>query len=745
MSIRSEVPVFHLVKPVVAMFAGLAVSASLQAAVLEEIVVTAQKREQSLQDVPVSVSVVSGESMRGFSINRMEEMTASLPNVTVAENATQDSLTIRAIGSGANHGFEQSAGTFVDGIYYGRGRSSRSPLLDVERVEVLKGPQGVLFGKNTIAGALNITTRKPTDEFVGFIGADYFFEDNESHSVTGIVSGPMSDSMAGRLVARFANSSGYVENTATGSDEPETEEVLLRGTLVLDAIDNLDVTIKAGYSKHEVDGRHMQLVEGGTHRATYESIDPDYEQKLDYKRQVNNSIFGADYDNTDAYNLSATINYQMENSTLVAVTAFVGYDYDNNIPANFAANVDTATKRYEEEHEQFSQELRLQSDSNNSLEYIVGLYYQTETIDHFQDFLFDTVQSVADGFVPPSWRGKSQFDLEQETDSLAAFGQLTWHGGERFRATLGLRFTDDDKSIDFKQTTTWTVGPLPFPTRTVDDDRNDNEWTPSLNVQFDALEDVMLYAGLSRGFKSGGFDFESGGQFEDETVVAWEAGMKSRLADGAVELNVAVFSSEFEDLQVSAWNGTSFVTGNAAESETQGLEMDIRWQIDENWMLSGALAYLDAEYSDFPAATCTAAQQTRYNSETGDRATNCSQNLSGMELQFAPEWAGTLSLDYLHGGLGNGLELAARVGLDYSDAYFAALDLDPISEQDAYTKVHARIQITSEAGWSVALVGKNLTDEKTTTWVNDVPFRRGAFFGSIDPPRTIGVQVQYEF
>ena len=724
-----------------AIMALAAFSSSLtQAAMLEEVVVTAQKRAQSLQDVPISVSVTSGEQLENFAIAGMEELSSSIPNVTIAENATQDSITIRGIGSGANHGFEQSVGTFIDGVYFGRGRSSRSPFLDVERVEVLKGPQGVLFGKNTIAGALNITTRKATDEFEGYVEGEYF-EGDESYGVTAVVSGPLSDNVSARLVGKYHESDGFVENIAVGGDDQETEETVLRGSLVWAASDRLEISLKAAVSSYDVDGRHMQLVEGGPIRPLYESVDPNYEQKLDYKRSVNNPIFGTEFDYTDAENFTATLNYDFDSVRLVSSTAYVGYDYENNIPANFAANIETAAKRYEEDQSQFSQELRLESSGEGSLEYILGVFYQTEEIDHLQHFDFDTLQGIADGFPLPPFVGRSTFDLDQDTDSFAAFGQATWNFSDSLRATLGLRYTRDEKDLDFSRETS---GALPFPTYSLKDSRTDSDVTPSVNAQYDLSDDTMIYASFSQGFKSGGFDFESGEDFEEETVDAWEVGIKSSLAGGSVELNASIFRSEFSDLQVAAWNGTAFVTSNAAEALTQGIEIDGRWQIGDNWMLSGAVGFLDAEYDDFSEAVCTAAQQVSHAQDTGMSPATCTQDLSGKALQFSPDWAGTVSLEY-YNTFDNGFELTAIANADFSDAYYTALDLDPHSKQDSFTKINARIQLAADAGWSVALVGKNLTDEKTTTWVNDVPFFRGAFFGSIDPGRSIGVQARYAF
>ncbi len=717
----------------------LAASTAVFAGPLEEVVVTAQKRQQSLQDVPVSVSVTQGETLDNFSLGGLEALAGTLPNVTIAENATQDSVTIRAIGSGANHGFEQSVGTFIDGVYFGRGRSSRAPFLDIERVEVLKGPQGVLFGKNTIAGALNITTRKPGDEFEGSISGEYF-DGDESYAVTGVVSGPLSDNIGGRLVVRTRETDGYVSNKS-GPDGTVKDETFVRGILQFDVSENLDITLKAEASSFDQEGRHLQLVEGGPRLGNYQSVDPNYEQKLDYDKSANNPIFGDDFDDTDARNISATLNYALGDLTLVSITSYVGYEYENNVPANFTAGIETATKMYDEEHTQFSQELRLQSDTGGQFEYIVGVFYQTEEVDHLQFFDFDTAQGRADGFPLPPFVGRTTFDLTQDLDSLAVFGQGTWHLSERLRTTLGLRYTKDEKDIDFVQTTT---GVLPFPNRSTDDSRDDSDVTPSITLQFDASDDMMWYASFSQGFKSGGFDFESAAQFEEETVDAWEIGFKSTLADGSVELNVAVFNSQFENLQTAAWNGSSFVTGNAAEATTRGLEVDGRWQISDKVMLTGAVAFLDAKYDSFDGAICHAAQQVAHGAATGMNPNTCQQDLSGEPLQFAADYAGNINLNYTD-MVSNSLELRATVGVEFTDSYFTALDLDPVSEQDSFLKLNARIEIASDAGWSLALVGKNLTDEDTTTWINDVPFFRGAYFGSIDPPRSIGVQANYQF
>ena len=704
---------------------------------------TAQKREQSLQDVPISVAVMSGEKLEHYSMNGLEELSASMPNIHIGENATQDSVTIRAIGSGANHGFEQSVGTFIDGVYFGRGHSSRSPFLDAERVEVLKGPQGVLFGKNTIAGALNITTRKPTEEFEASIEAEYF-EGDESFAVTGIVSGPLSDKVGGRVVIRASDSDGYVKNLATDTDDPRDEELLARVILQIEASEDTSITFKGEAAKFDQDGRSFQLASGGFVSGLMSAFDPNFEDKLDYKRSVNSAVWGDDFDYTDAYNFTATVRKDMDSATLVSVTSFVGYEYENLVGGHFIANIDLGAKMYNEEQKQFAQELRLESDLDGSFQYIAGVFYQDENIDHFQEFAFNTVATwTALGGAFPFLDGSRIFDLEQDTTSFAVFAQGSWMLTEAVTATLGLRYTRDEKDMDFSRFLTgpaigWPGGGASYD---VDDSRTDSDVTPSANVQWQVNDDVMVYLSFSQGFKSGGYDFETAIEFEEETVDAWEIGMKSTLADGALELNAALFRSEFTDLQTAAWIIDHFETGNAGKSLTQGLEVDFRWQVTENLMMSGAIGWLDAEYDEFVDGNC---------SFTSGAAGLCTPGLpfdqTGDPLQFAPDYSGSLNLEYIS-MISSAVEFSVAVGVDFTDSYFTAADVDPVSAQDSFAKVNARIQLANPDSWSVALVGKNLTDEKTTTWVNDHPVfnAHNAYFASIDPPRSIGVQLKYQF
>ncbi len=723
--------------------------------VLEEITVTARKRVESLDDVPISVSVTSGEKLDRMSIRRLEELSAFTPNLQINENATQQSVTIRGIGSGANQAFEQSVGTYIDGVYFGRGRSARNPFFDVERVEVLKGPQGILFGKNTIAGAINVITRKPSEEMEGYIAGEYFTE-TDQWGITGVLSGPLSDSLSGRIAANYQSASGYIDNSYAGGDEPNREEYMLRGTFVWDATERLAVTLKGEVSSYDVDGRNAQMVAAGPLAGLYAATDPAFETELDY----NNATPGDDFDNTDTGNVTLTLDYEVNDSlTLTSITSYVEYDFTNNIPAEFAPVPEYAEQSNKQEHDQFSEELRVHFVSADSrFEFLGGLYYQTENLSIEESFNFNFSSLIAAGVQLFPLDSSVITFYDQDTESFAAFGEGTVNIVDRLRLSVGLRYTDDEKEVDKELliaalgTQTRAPGQEPFARiigripHAYNLDRNDTDLSPSAGLQFDLTDEAMIYATYSEGFKSGGFDAQNVGgalelaAFDPEEVEAWETGGKFTLLGGAAKLNIAYFNNQYKDLQVAAWNGFAFIVENAASATSQGVEADGQWRITENFTIGGAIAWLDAEYDDFPGAVCTAPQQTAF-AATGRPAGQCNQDLSGKDLQFSPEIAGNVNAEY-SAPVGN-YRLTLQGDVNFTGSYHTALDLDPLARQDGFAKLNARVELAAgDDRWSVALVGKNLTDKKTTTWINDLPVFRGAYFGFIDPPRSVGVQAR---
>mgnify|MGYP003385745191 CR=1 FL=1 len=737
-----------------------AVSGNAAGLVLEEVMVTAQKRVESLQDVPVSVSALSGEKINDAGIQRIEDLSAYIPNFTMTESAVGNVAFIRGIGSGINQGFEQSVGMFVDGIYAGRSQQFRAPFLDVALVEVLKGPQGTLFGKNTIAGAVNITTAKPTDEFEASISALYEPEHGEQE-LSLVVSGPLSDTVSGRLAVRKATFDGYLKNTISGKDEANRDEEIIRATLRWTPADDLEVLAKFETGSFDVEGRTIQVSSADGVFAGKNLGDEITAMFGDKEDGIINDTkasrgFDPEVTNTEYDNVTITVNYDMGEHTLTSITGYSSYDFFENGDVDFTA-LALLDNSFDQQFDQFSQELRITSPQGETFEYIAGLYYQQTELDN----LTQTPTLLAEvGIGAPGFNRNRTF--AQETDTWAAFFQSTWSISDTLRLTTGLRYSSESKeaqqalyNADFR---TNTVNPaldgvsgaiLGSVVHDYDEDRSEDNLTPAVNLQYDFTPDIMVYASATKGFKGGGYnEAESSGiverfEYDEEEATAFELGSKMSLLDGAAELNTAIFYTEYKDRQVSAFEGVSFVVGNAAQSTTKGIEMDGRWQATEQLILRASMAYLDSTFDDFQGASCTADQTLAAIAATGSAA--CTQDLSGEVTEFAPEWSGNISAEYVV-PVSAEMDLTFQVDGNYSDSYFFAQDLDENESQDAYTKWNARIQLSStDDRWAVAIVGKNLTDEDVVSHGNDIPLFRGAHFAFLERSRSIALQGTLRF
>ncbi len=765
------------------------VSQTMAQPMLEEVLVTATKREVGLQDVPIALSVMGGEKITEQGIDSLEDLAIFMPNVHIAEAAAGDQLFIRGIGSGVNYGFEQSVGTFIDGVYFGRGQASRSSFLDVERVEILKGPQSTLFGKNTVAGAINITTAAPSDEFEASIEGNYEPEFNHWNT-TLMLSGPLTENLAGRIVIKRDETDGYMDNIFLDQDEVQGENTVGRVVLQWSVTGDLDIRLKYETGESERVGR-QSLISIATDFSIdkYRQADPNFSPSFGYDRSADN--IGGIRPNSDVWNsqwdiATLTVDWAVGEHTLKSVTGYIDYQFDNYNDSDYGPLAFLGRGR-DETHKQFSQEFLLSSPAGGTLEYLAGLYYQKEDLEH--ERLTDVILSSV-GIGTGSLDATGTGSFQQDTETWSTFAQLTWNVSDAFRVIGGLRYSDDQKEFEKDLVTNdlFTTNPsqflggiydqvLNFSTDHVfnsdgatvckgvayvctyypdfDTTRSEEHWTGDITVQWDATDTMMTYIKVGNGYKAGGFDEGNGrgnlekAEFEDETVVGGEIGAKMGLWDGRARLNIAVFYSEFTDVQVSTFDGNAgFVVGNAAETETKGIEMDGSVAVTESLTLSGGLAYLKAEYGSYDDAACNEPLVVDWIAAGGSRS-SCVQNLSGAPLQFAPEWSANLAADY-YVSLTDNLEMKLGLDVMYSDDFVVPNDQDEVLNQDAFWKLNARIQLANVGDtWSVALIGKNLTDEETTTWGNDVPLAGQGFgetyFQHIDAPRSYVLQAKYQF
>jgi len=772
---------------------GLAILACVpmavrSAPVLEEVVVTATKREVGMQDVPIALSVMSGDRMEDYGVESLSDIANFMPNVHINQAGGGDQIFIRGIGSGVNYGFEQSVGTFVDGIYFGRGQASRSVFLDVARVEVLKGPQSTLFGKNTIAGAINITTARPGDEFEGRIQATSEPKfDGWSSTLT--LSGPVTDTIGLRVVGKRLETDGWVHNDFLGED-PSQKDTVGRVILTWAPTDNLDFMLKYESGDSNNKGRNQMIsVATPFSISRYQVADPNFNASFGYHQSEAN--IGGIRPNTEVHDSdwdigTFTAEWAIGEHTVKATTGYIDYKFENYLDSD-SGPLPFLGRGRNEKHEQWSQELLWSSPLGETLEYLVGAYYQTEDLQHYR--YTDAILSAA-GFGDGSLDASGIGTLKQDTDTYSAFTQVTWNFDDTMRIIAGLRYSDDTKKITKIQYATdpFTTNPntvlagfydgvLNFTTdhfftsegATVckgvayvctfypdfDNKREEDHWTGDLTFQWNVTGDTMLYAKVGNGYKAGGFDEDNSrgnpdtAEYEDEEVISYEVGSKMDLLDGRARFNTAIFLSDFDNVQVSTFDGNAgFVVGNAAKTETYGVEVDGQYLITEELTFSGAVAYLDATYDSFPDAACNEPQILNWIAAGGTRAT-CIQDLSGERLQFSPEWSANLALDYVV-VLDDGFELKLGTDAMYSDEYEVANDQDPVLKQDSFWKIDARIQLSgADDTWSIAILGKNLTDEKTTFWGNDVPLAGQGFsqtyFQMIDAPRSYELQASYRF
>lgn len=778
--------------------ATLGITASAYSnAQLEEVVVTATKRVESLQDVPISVNAVSQEKMEEFGIDRIENLASYVPNLSMSETGIGTNIYIRGIGSGINPGFEQSTGMYMDGIYYGRAQLARAPFLDLARVEVLRGPQPILFGKNSIAGAINMITAKPTDEFEGSISALYEPDHGELEG-TVVLSGPLTDNLGGRLAVRYREMDGFMDNLFLDADEAEREETTIRGILQWDATDNLTLTLKGEVGEFDVKGRANEIVDdfpsedpafGGLNYSEIQvnvfGQDPSaLNTKQDFKRSSN-----GDFSDNDTENITFTFDWGIGEHTLTGVTGYVAYEFDELCDCDFGSGV-VIEAPLQEEYSQFSQEIRLTSPGAETFDYIVGAFYQTSELDSG-----DTTGVPADSILGPAVNGRlagggdailftgANREFEQDSDLWAVFGQVTWNFSDFWRLTLGARYSEEDKEgsrklrlVNLDGTPVTDPGQefladlvygqlfnIQLNDHDIQGDRSEESFTPLVTLQWDVVDDVMLYATYSTGFKSGGYDSrgnivpgtddplladptKGSFEFEEEEATNYELGAKTRFFDNTVELNMAAFFTTYDDLQVSIFDGTlNFLVDNAAEAEILGFEADGRWAVTDRFTLSGSLAWLDFEFQDFENGQCNWFERNEPSC-----LANGTISYAGRTNQYVADWSGTLSGDYWF-EIGSNMEMRTTLDLLYSDEYFPSQNLDPSTIQDSYVKVNARIALTSNSGtWEVALLGRNLTDEEVVTYSNPVPLSQSTFsvlshYAFLERPRNIAIQATYRF
>lgn len=748
---------------------------------LETITVTSQKRVQSLQDIPTSIQALSGDYLEQNSVDDLLALSENLPNVHITETSSSKRIFVRGIGSGTNSGFEQSVAMYKDGVYLGRGHQAKFPFLDMQRLELIKGPQSVMFGKNATAGAFSMISNSPTDVLEGNVSAE-FGSDNEKR-FTGVINIPINDDLAIRIAAFDNSVDGFLYNQARQSDEQSNDSSGARLSIDWQINDDINALFKWEHGEFESHGSRYQYIIDTPNRDLQIANDPTNPGNVGYRSLLLSDNSGLDYTSsvsgdghpgglneqskTTLDNASLKLTYNHGEYEFTSVTTYSEYDWDSTFDADFS-EIPLIKQDYLENYNQFTQEFRVSSPTGRTLEYVAGIFYMSSELEHPNDILFGASLLIPD-LVGTSLGVNALFDQGQQ--SYSAFTALTWNVNAQWRANFGLRYQKEEKEVSSVQNVYSVFEPntpqavqqfanAAAPTiagqlsgagvHNLNAKRDESHLSPNISVQYLGFNNTMLFASAGIGYKAGGFDGSglngsqgntvdenSGFEFDDEKATNFEFGIKAEPIKNTLQVNATLFYTLYDDLQVSEFNGNAFVVKNAAETKVKGIELDSRWAINQSWQLSANLAVLDFEYEQYASASPTVMQ-----SELLGQAF---QDLTGQTGAFAPDYSGNIAIDYNTEVFSN-LTLSSNLALNFSDDYFLEQDLDPIAKQSAFEKLNLRIELgSSEGDWSVSLLAKNLNDKQTFSQANDVPVISYAHRFLSERGRSYHAQFNYRF
>lgn len=569
-----------------------------------EIIVTATKRATSTRDVPATIAVLSSEALAAAGVKDLFQAAVLLPGTTFSR-APDDGLqlTIRGLGTPARtQSFDQSVGLFLDGAFLGKGRLYSNPFFDIERIEVIKGTQSTLLGKNTSLGAISIVSVQPKNEFSGYASAGTEVE-NGGYFVEGAINVPLGETVAIRVAGRHGDFDGWVHNATTGNDVPRDKDTGLRATIRIEPSANFDLTASYQYGD-------VRRIGNG-----YQFVDPDGllppglgDGVLDGTKSsfMSQGEDGESVHKTRSHIANLTANLALGDHTLTSVTSYASYTIDFADDFDFG-NKDATYFLRTEDYDQFSQELRLTSPDTGNLSYIIGAFYFTSDWKSAETQIYDTPLAIPPGTI---FEGGFRNDFTQKTDTFSAFASATYRFTSALRLNAGLRYTDEKKKATFGRTaiapiTFWnTVANPPFASTPLS--FNDDFISGNVSLQYDIAPTITVYAGYGRGSKTGGFAESSavgsgnpalpsdagGSAVKSETADAFEVGIKG--SSGPARFELALFNTKVRDFQETSFTGASFDTANV-DVRSRGFEANTQIELTRGLRLDLAATYADAK------------------------------------------------------------------------------------------------------------------------------------------------------
>ncbi|MEO1080097.1 MAG: TonB-dependent receptor [Pseudomonadota bacterium] len=767
---RTRLSAHRLPRHAVALTSALmALEASAQ---LEEVIVTAERREQSLQDVPVAVTAFSSDRVEALRLEDLQDLNVQIPGFSL--NSFSKSRINPALRGGssslASAGAEQAVGLFIDDVYFGGSGDFEIELFDVERIEVLRGPQGTLFGRNTTGGLINVVTRDPGEEVEGKLQAS--IGNYGLNQLGGYISGPIADTVFGSLAVNSRDREGTSFNVVTGNDVDDVNRSAIRGKLVW--LPSEDLSVKLGLT-------HNRTSETGVAR---NAVSPLPTVDLDVLADQNFMIdpdprrvqmFDDGSYVSEQWVASLHVEKLLDSVTLQSITTARSFEADQTpvslagVPTRLFALGDSR------DVESYTQEFRVLSVAQSKLSWQAGAFFyfsdetrNMESVTRWDDSVaggaFSSIfgcpdQTLEDfeNFVvtpicienQPELFDENAFGIDEtvETTSYSVYGEGSYQLSEDLSVTLGARYTYDEKELNGRTFGEYDWFWNPTPGRVVSGmSDNWDEITWRAVMDYSPSDDILLYASASTGFRSGAFDMaQSDADLIDqavdpETVLSYELGLKSRFLNNRLQINIAIFDTTYEDLQFfvnSVGSGGAAATTNAGEANVQGVELDAVWALTDEFTASLAYSYQDGDSSDIPPEA---------------------EIPEGTPPQGTVPESFTFALDYVR-QLGAG-EFYAHVDYLYKDEYSLEFIDNSINQFRAEVdgQINANLGYRSENGWAVQLWGMNLTDELILLYGQDFWFslygpslntNPELFEASFGPryaePRTYGLTFSYEF
>jgi outer membrane receptor protein involved in Fe transport len=828
----------------------------------EPIIVTATLRAMDVQDIPLAVTAVAPEALERQGVNDIKNLASISPSINIQSSQTETqgtSIKIRGVGTtGNNTGLESSVGVFIDGVYQSRPGVALGDLVDIERLEILRGPQGTLFGRNTSAGALNVSTKRPSlSTTEGFVNASY--GNYDFMNLQGGVSLPVVQDVAGvRLSGTWRKRDGYLKSP-TGAESNDRDRYMLRGQLYIEPNADVSIRLLADYAKTD-----EQCCEAVIVRETelapfsaFHGLASDGVDQSGLSALKNLSINGGPYKNgSKQWGTSAELKWDLGGAKLTSVTAYRKFDSSSTTVGGFTAN-DTytvgngaPTSRVgilpSGDHiKTFTQELRLQGTAvNDHVDWLVGGFYSSEKIRADQTMTLNAdfqktgsafnfanaagvnplfaLTALGNAGVPVNANGNyAENRFLQDASSYSVFTHNVISFTDKLSLTLGARYVNETKDASFNQLAGTTgagasacqasvngvltggvpaplragmigINCFPFATsvaltapaavggglasaklplpRVWAQEFKDDEITYTAQLGYKANEDLLLYAGYSHGFKSGGFNLDpqsatlqnSGAilaglatgtivapvyadpSFKSEKVNQIEVGVKATLF-GAIKANLALFDMKMSDFQVLEFTGVQFLTFNVNSARSTGAELELFGKLSDNISANVSATYANARYpSNCADGVAVAARPSTL-------------RLCGQDLTNAPRFAGVVGMTY-NGPLNDsGWNLLVNGNVNYSDSRTTrTIDTDtnglpvPLAQQENYFKMNARIGLTTpDDRYTFELWGTNLTNEITRGITANTPLRGGAgtrsLIGFVEEPRMYGMTVRAKF